>query len=135
MGGRSLTLSLCLGIKSSTRAAADGENTSGAFHHCMTEYRALSFGASVLSPVTPRMTTGFSGLTAYAMYGFQSHRGELLCETRRHLEILTHNQLGFPELALRRGRFASGERLSLRNYLSVEQTLTRANWMPASACR
>ena len=101
----------------------------------MTEYRALSFGASVLLPETPRMTTGFNGLTAYAMYGLQSHRGELLCETRRHLEILTHNQLGFPELALRRGRFASGERLSLRNYLSVEQTLTRADWMPASACR
>ena len=76
MGGRSLTLSLCLGIRSS-----DCENTRGAFHHCMTEYRALRFRASLLSPVTPRMTTGFSGLTAYAMYGFQSHRGALLCDT------------------------------------------------------
>ena len=49
----------------------------------MTEYLAVPFH-SVLSPVTPTRTRGFNGRTAYAMYGFQSHRGALLCETMRH---------------------------------------------------
>ena len=48
----------------------------------MTEYLALPFH-SVLSPVTPTRTRGFNGRTAYDMYGFQSHRGALLCETMR----------------------------------------------------
>ena len=57
---------------------------SRAFHHSMTEYCARMFGASVLLPVTPTRTTGFNGLNAYAMYGFQSHGGASLCEMMRH---------------------------------------------------
>ena len=48
----------------------------------MIEYLESPFH-SVLFPVTPRRTIGFSGRNAHAMYGFQSHRGALLCETMR----------------------------------------------------
>ena len=80
MGGRSLTPSL---YKRATRQNLYDKDDDGAFHHCITEHFALSLGASVLLPVTPRRTTGFNGLSVYPKYGFQSHRGALLCETMR----------------------------------------------------
>ena len=40
------------------------EQKGGAFHHSMTEYFGLSFGASELPPVTPMRTTGVNGLNA-----------------------------------------------------------------------
>ena len=60
----------------------------------MTENFALRFGASVLLPVTPRRTTGFSGLSAHCMYGFQSHRGAELWLTMRDSDTLTDQRLG-----------------------------------------
>ena len=81
----------------------------------MTEYFLFSLGASVLLPVTPRRTTGFSGRTAYSMYEFQSHRGEELCETMMDSHTLTHQRLGIRWLSVARRCFASGEGLSLRN--------------------
>ena len=42
---------------------------------------------------TPRRTTGFSGRSAYLMYGFQSHEGAELREMTELWDIVTNNQL------------------------------------------
>ena len=125
MGGRSLTLSLCLGIRSS-----HCENTRGAFHHCMTEYRALRFRASVLSPVTPRRTTGFNGLNAYDMYGFQSHRGEALCEAIRHCHYPLYGACS-TEMTLCKRRVAQLAKQPLRTSNSYENRLDACIGLPS----
>ena len=59
----------------------------------MTENCLLSNGASVLLPVTPRRTTGESGLSAYRRYGFQCSGGASLCEIMMHWHISTDHQV------------------------------------------
>ena len=77
----------------SARQQARQNNQSRAFHQFIVENCLLSCQCSVLLPVTPRMTTGFSGRSAYRMYGFQSHGGAELWATIRHWNILTDKQL------------------------------------------
>ena len=87
---------------------------SRAFHQWNTEYCLMSIGLSELLPVTPTRTTGFSGRTAYRMYGFQSQRGAELCETMRHWYNLSDTLLRTGK-QLRSGRFDSGEGLNITN--------------------
>ena len=96
----------------------------------MTEYFALSFGASVLVPVTPRRTTGFSGLNANAMYGFQSHRGEALCETIRHCDYPLYEAC-YREMTLCKRRVAQLAKQPLRITNSYENILDACIGLPS----
>ena len=77
----------------SARQQARQNNQSRAFHQCIVENCLLSCQCSVVLPVRPRRTTGFSGRSAYRMYGFQSHCGAELWETIRHWDIFINKQL------------------------------------------
>ena len=77
----------------SGRQQARQNKSSRAFHQFIVENCLLRFQYSVVMAVTPRRTTGFSGRSAYRMYGFQSHGGAELWETIRLWNNLTDKQL------------------------------------------